>query len=861
MRQKRVLPCRQGRRETRPVADPRRRTAVATGQGPTFGRLLRRHRRNQGLTQEELAERSGLSVRAISDLEREVEHSPRRDTVQLLMEALELAPGERAVFEAAARALIRQVRGEQETDLISAQVTRLSLHVLPTTNLPLQPTAFIGREREVLAVVELLQRGDVRLLSLTGPGGVGKTRLALEAANRIVDAFADGAFLVPLAAVGDPELVASAIAATLRVKEAAGEPLGDTLKSFLRRKQMLLILDNFEHLQQAALLVSDLLASCGSLKILLTSRAALRLAAEHLFPVPPLDVPQPGSRPDLRSLAAYDAVALFVQRAEAVKPGFALTPENAAAVAEICRRLDGLPLAIELAAARMQSFTVQVLLDRLSSRLDLLTRGPRDAPARQRTLRATLDWSYSLLDASEQALFGYLAVFAGGCDLEAAQAICLPEYAPSSALELVSALLEKSLLQQEEGRELRYTMLETIREYALVRLEASGADEAVRERHASYYLSLAEKAESGLIGVDQIAWLDRLEREHGNLRAALTWVLDRGQIEAGLRIGGAIWRFWWFHGHLAEGRRWLEALLSRAGAVPLPVLAKALYAVANLVQWQGDFPAALTLHEKSLELARQVGTGQAISASLSSLGLVASEQGDYARARVLLEESLTLARELGDTDGMARTLHNLGWTASEQGQWQEAAARLEEGLTLSRELGDKWRMARTLAGLGWVASRRGSTAQAVEALEEALVLYHEIGDRSGIGRVLMVLGITAQEQRSYGRALELEREALRLLDETGDKQGIGWCLEALAALADAQGQAHQGARLLGAVEALYEEIGASPLSTSRLVTARPPDNSSRAIAWQKGRAMSLDRAIALALGQDGVRATEAVVPH
>src|SRR5215208_2755382 len=470
-------------------------------------------------------------------------------------------------------------------------------------NLPAQPTALVGRERELEEVLALVRNPAVRLLTLTGPGGTGKTRLGLQAAAELTDEFEDGVFFVALAAISDPVLVAPMIARTLGLTESGNQPPEDLLKGYLRHRQVLLLLDNFEQVLGAGSLLDTLLSAASGLKVLATSRTPLRLYGEHEFPVPPLSLPDPESLPPVELLTRYEAVRLFVERAMALRPDFSLTEENAPAVVEICARLDGLPLAIELAAARTKLLPPQALLSRLGNRLKLLTGGARNPPERQRTLRNAIEWSHDMLDEGEKTLFARLAVFSGGSTLEAIEVVCDAEGdLPVDALEGVSSLLDKSLLGREEAsdEQSRFVMLETIHEYAREKLRESGEAEELGRAHAQYYLALAEEAE--LVGPEQAWWLERLEAEHDNLRAALNRSLEAGDSGTALRIGGAVWRFWYVRGHFSEGRRWLASGLSGGEMAPVGVRARALLGLGELALWQGDYTRAAEDLEASLTL-------------------------------------------------------------------------------------------------------------------------------------------------------------------------------------------------------------------------------------------------------------------
>jgi predicted ATPase/class 3 adenylate cyclase len=483
-------------------------------------------------------------------------------------------------------------------------------------NLPIQPTPLVGREKEVAEVCLRLSRPEVRLLTLTGAGGTGKTRLGLQVAAELTDEFEDGVFFVSLAAISDPELVVPDVAGTLGVKETGGQPLLKSLEYYLREKHILLVLDNFEQVLEAAPMVSELLSAAPNLKVLATSRISLGLYGEYEYSVPPLDLPDLERAPSVERLSQYEAVRLFVERAQAAKADFSVTNENAPAVAEICHRLDGLPLAIELAAARIKLLTPQAMLARLGNRLKLLTGGARDLPERQRTLRGTIRWSYELLEEGEKVLFARLAVFSGGGTLEAIEAICDAEGdLPVDVLDGVSSLVDKSLLRQEEeeGGEPRFVMLETIYEYAREKLENSGEAETIKRAHAEYFLALAEKAEPKLTTAEQGAWLERLETEHDNLRAALSWSLGRKDQELALRLGGALWRFWFLRSHLSEGLQWLGEVLSLRGGFTA-LRAKALNGAGDLVWSQGNYDRAKELYEESLALSRQLGDKRGIAA-------------------------------------------------------------------------------------------------------------------------------------------------------------------------------------------------------------------------------------------------------
>jgi predicted ATPase/class 3 adenylate cyclase/DNA-binding CsgD family transcriptional regulator len=768
-------------------------------------------------------------------------------------------------------------------------------------NLPDQLTPLIGREKEVAAVQHLLQREDMRLVTLTGPGGTGKTRLGLQVAAELSDLFPDGVYFVNLAPISDPALVVPTLAQTLDVKEVAGQPLLELLKSSLHLKHLLLLLDNFEQVVLAALQVAELLAACPKLKTLVTSRMALHVRAEQEFAVPPLTVPDPKHLPDLVVLSQYEAVALFIQRARAVKSDFQVTNATAPAVAEICVRLDGLPLAIELAAARSKVLPPQALLARLGQRLAVLTSGAKDVPARQQTLRNTIEWSYQLLDAEGQLLFRRLSVFVGGCTLEAAEAVCADLGDGDGAgpiLDGVASLIDKSLVQptaQKEG-ELRLVMLETIREYGLECLNARTEMEVTRQAHADYYLALAEDTEPELGGPQQAVWLERLEREHENLRAALQWSLEPGEDghrrEMALRLGGALRRFWIVHGHWSEGRTFLERALAESKGVPASVLVQALITAANLANMQADNDRAEALAEKSRALCQELGNRRGIALSLRLLAVVAARRGNLAAERMLNEEALALFREVGDKEGAAWSLYNLGWLAINQGEYAKGHTLLEESLALHRELGNKWGIAISLSALASaLVDSQGDPAAIRALLEESLALSREVGDKQGIETCFLVSGQLALSQGDIATARSLAEKSLVINREIGNKEDISeslfllarvearqgnnvaaralyeqslaiaiegnskWdidlVLEGLAGVVAAQGEPAWAARLYGASEA-FRDANSIPIvpvyraeyERSVATTRAQLGEQAFAAAWAEGRTMTPEQALA-----------------
>ncbi len=752
-----------------------------------FGHYLRHYRIAAGLTQEALAERAGVGLRSLQHLERG-ETRPQRDTAHRLALALALSADQRNAFEV----LVQPVPRRRAPDGDNAGATSSVPH-----NLPAYLTSFVGREREMAEITHLL--GSARLLTLMGVGGCGKTRLAVQVATGLLDTFAQGVYVIQLAPLNDPALVAMTVAGALGLREAGEQQLLDTVLGYLRDKDVLLVLDNFEQVVEAAPLVVTLLEGAPRLKVVVTSRTLLRVSGEREFVVPPLRLPARHHLTARDRLLQYDAVALFVQRAQIAKAGFAVTDEMAPIVAEICRRLDGLPLAIELAAARIKLLPPRALLTRLESRLTVLTGGARDLPARQQTLRGTIDWSYDLLGPGEQALFAWLSVFVGGCTLEAVEDVCARAGGvPGDVLDGMTALVDSSLLRQEDPArgEPRFFLLETIREYAHERLAQSGAEGTLRAAHAAYFLTLVERAEPDLMGPRQDDWLARLDQEHDNLRAALRWAHESNRQQVGLRIAAVVWRFWNIRGHHSEGRSWLEGLLAwqetqEASVAPAVVRAKALNGAGRLATQQGDNMRATVLIEKSLALWRELDDTQGIADTLDNLGDLSYMQGDYARSTVLHEESLALYRALGDTQGIASLLTELGMGAYTQGAYARATMLNEESLALHRKLDNMGGISGSLNGLGMIADDQGDYARATMLFEEGLTLQRELGNSPIVATLLTRLGLVAQHQGHYARATMLHEESLALQREWGYTWGIANALNNLGMLAQEQADSAQ----------------------------------------------------------------------
>ncbi|MGH2621816.1 MAG: protein kinase domain-containing protein [Anaerolineales bacterium] len=815
------------------------------------------------------------------------------------------------------------------------------------SNLPVPLSSFVGRERELDQLKRSLNTS--RLVTLIGAGGCGKTRLAIQMALQLVAEFPDGVWLVELGALSDSNLVAQTVAAALGLADEADRPI-DRLSDYLRTKNLLLLLDNCEHLIAAcAELAEALLQACPTLRVLATSREALGIAGESTLAVPPLAVPDPGALvlddADLPSvMLPYEGVRLFMERAVAIHPEFRLTNANAQAVAQICHRLDGIPLAIELAVARVKALSVEQIAARLDDRFLLLTGGSRTALPRHQTLQALIDWSYDLLAEPERALLRRLSVFAGGWTLEASEGVCAWNgIEAAEVLDLLTRLVDRSLvLVERRNGEARYRMLDTIRQYARVKILEAGEAEQIRVRHLGFFLGLAEEAEPELRGLEQPDWLSRLGAEYDNLRVALDWSQGSGESETGLRLAGALFRYWLLRGQVDEGRHWLEGTMSRAdptrrtqarakalrGAGFLAVghgdlvagrsraeeslaisrelgdpegIADSLHGLGRAAYFQGDYLAARSLFEESLATSRmanypwgsaqalyrlgmvsliqgdylkarpcfeqsvaifrQLGDQWSLSYSLSALGEEAFRRGDYPEARSVMEESLAVFRKLGSKSGIAMALSELGWLALSQGDYLAARARLEESLALRQDMGYRVGVAIALNLLGDVALHQGNYPQAKELIDRGLNLRKEMGNKSGIAWSLQNLGHLAQRQGEFEQAAALFEESLTLFTELGNKMGVAECLEGLGSVAvgsrQSTGNGHRperAAQLFGAAEAL-REAASTPLPPYRrtdydrdLAAAQSQlDEAGFAAAWEAGRSMTMERAVAYAL--------------
>jgi len=679
-------------------------------------------------------------------------------------------------------------------------------------NLPLELSSFVGRQEEVAEVGKLLEGN--RLLTLTGSGGCGKTRLALAAAGDAVGRFGDGVWLVELAPVADPALVGRVVASALGVRGRPGRPMADTLAEHIGIGKVLLVLDNCEHLVGAcAGIAESLLRSCPGLRVLATSREALGVVGEVARPVPPLSLPDLRRLPDVGGLALYGAARLFVERASAVSPTFALTERNAASVARVCYRLDGIPLAIELAAARTKVLTVEEISARLDDCFELLVAGGRTAMPRHKTLQATMDWSHDLLSGPERALFRRLSVFADGFSLDAAESVCAEDdLGRGGVLELLSHLVDKSLvIAREAGGEARYRLLETVRQYGQEKLHRSEDEAEVRRRHAAFFVGLAEWVEPKLSGPEQVDGLDRLERENGNFRVVMGWALAEGEAGTVARLGWALRRFWLLHGHQAEGRRWMEALLER-DAPPTSRSRVALVA-ALMSHAQGDYRACERYAPEALAVSRQVGDEPCAAYALTLLGLSEMRRGDVERATVRFEESLPLLRRSGE----------------------------EQTVPL------------VLVWLGNVSLVGGDRPRAARMFEEALALARQRGDRLGTNIALYSLAQIALSEANHEKAESMLEEGLASSRQMGDQANLSYFLEGLAVVAGARGEARRSARMLGAAQGSMEEAGATvynyympdrALYERTLAAARAQlDEAAWAAAWEEGRAMTAEQAV------------------
>jgi predicted ATPase len=846
----------------------------------SFGDLVHQFRLAAGLTQEELASRANISVRAISDLERAKRRRPQRETMRLLADALNLNEDERERFEAAARTRY--------------PTPHLVPRESPPSNLPLPITPLVGREEDLAAVLALLSRPATRLVTIMGAGGVGKTRLALDIASAALASWPDGVFFIPLATIRDPELVLTTIARTFGIAERGTQGLRASLVTHLKDKRLLLVIDNFEHVITAAVHVADLLGACSGVTVLATSRAALHLRGEQEYHLRPLPLPDLRETDDLAGMRRSPAVELFMQRATAINPDLTLEPANASAIAQICARLDGLPLALELAAARTRVLQPAELLARLEHRFSVLTDGASDLPTRQRTMRHTIDWSYDLLPPDEQSLFRSLAVFADGCTLEAAEALVTAlRGEPVNLLSGLASLADKSLLHVEaRGGVTRFTMLETLREYGLVRLTASDEIETARRAHATYFLTLTTATDFNAVGEAHARWLARMDAEHDNLRVALTWAREQGGAEIGLRLAAALWEFWFMRGFFREGRAWLETMvaLDQAHTTPAEIRGTALRGIATLALRQSDLAAATAIAEQSLACFREVADERGMAGALNILGSAAFERSDYESAFTHYSRSLALARDSGNPRSIAAALHNLGRTTRFRGDYERAAQYYRESETIDREMGAIDQLARVLGNQGHMARDCGDLASARPLIEKSLALYLQMGEKRGTGIALaqmamiacdtgdpetargyaersmairreindrwgtaqsyVVFGDIARATNDRGQAWTCYREGLLTYTRIRNRIGVAECLERLAAHVAAQQAWPLAARYFGAASTIRDRIHAPVLPIDRPLLERAIADTRAALgedawaaAYDAGRTLDIEAVV------------------
>lgn len=725
-------------------------------------------------------------------------------------------------------------------------------------NLPQQLTSFVGRRREMAEVRRLLS--STRLLTLTGAGGCGKTRLALQVASKLLKEYRDGVWFVDLASLSDPSLVPQAVASALSVREQQGRTLSETLADYLKPRKLLLILDNCEHLVQACASLTDtLLRTCSDLRVLVTSRQSLSVAGETIWRVPSLSVPDHQQNLPVRTLKQYDAVQLFTRRAMLKRESFLVTPENAPAVAQLCCQLEGIPLAIELAAARMNILSLEEIVERLDSRLRLLVSGDQQAPSRHRTLHATIDWSYNLLTNLEQSLLRSLSVFTGGSSLQAIEDVWAGEIDEYEVLDILSGLDDKSLVIREEhaGRS-RYRLLETVSQYAWGKAVATHELDLLRTRHRDWCLRLAEQAEPELQGSQQLVWLERLEIERDNLRAALGRADENdnsSEVEATIKLAGALWYFWSIRGYLDEGLHWLNRALHKSTSAKPEARAKILVGTAWLAIGQSDYSTGKKLLEESLSLYRQAAYKPGIAISLRGLARTTFEQGDYESAQTLLEEALQHYRELKDKRGLGVVTGRLGYVVGQQGDFERASLLLREGLAISKELGNRADIANALINLGEVARSKGDYDVARPLYEEALAIDRETKRTSGVAVSLANLGSLALWQGEYDKAEAHLKESLGLLIQLGGEQlSIAQCLTGLAGVCCSDGQMEDAARLLGAADNILTAGCMHPNIADRqnrdqvanLISAKL-DEATYARAWTTGQILSVEEAAKVAL--------------
>jgi predicted ATPase/transcriptional regulator with XRE-family HTH domain len=782
----------------------------------SFGQWLKRQRNGRGLTQEQLAHQIGCAAITLRKIEAE-ERRPSVQIIERLAEIFNIPPNEQKRFLRYARGELKYAMQDriEETPWQATASTR--------TNLPAGVTALIGRESELIEIRAYLMRAEVRLVTLIGPPGIGKTRLGIEAAGQSLSDFPDGVFFVALAPLDDPSLIAFTTLQALGYVESKKLPADKQLLEGIGDKRMLIVLDNCEHLvQEAATFAAGFLSACPRLKIITTSRESLHILGEWLYTVPPLELPDRNSPMDVESAAQYPALTLFTERARAVQSDFALTAENIKTVSTICAQLDGLPLVIELIAAQLRLLSPQSLLERLNDRFILSAEGMRNASARQISLSQAIGWSYDSLTPDEQKLFAYLSVFSRRFTLPVAESIFSRHFAVKSVSDLIASLLDKSLLQRssDSRSEVRLTMLVTIHHFALERLRQMSEEIEIRNSHLAYFLDLAGQTDKEIHGPNQLEWINRAENELDNFRAAIGWALESQDADAGLRIASKLSFFCIVRGYLRDGIGWLEKTLAQSRGASAASKAEAL-------RWLGGM-----------------------------LGF--DSRDDYDRSSLLLEESLILYRELEDRKGIAWALNSLGINALNRNEYTKATKLLGESLALRQELGDPWSIAQTLGNFASLAMQQGDYVNAKKYSEESLALFQRTGDPRGIARQLMELGDFARREGDFVRATTLLTQALSQLWQIRDQWSLTFVLDNLASLANAQGNPERSARLFGAAEYLREAIGMPLQALDRAEyeqnvgsVRKNLDEMTFAKAWAEGRIMTLEQVFAYALENHG----------
>ncbi|MEO5952995.1 MAG: tetratricopeptide repeat protein [Chloroflexia bacterium] len=823
----------------------------------TFGQWLKQRRHELDLTQDAIADSVGCSTDTIYKIEAGLRR-PSRQVAELLAGCLQVSPNERPAFVKWARgASIEQPsvaveKGTSDGFLVGSASTMRS------NTLPVAPTHLIGREQEIARLRELLWHNKTRILTLVGPPGIGKTRLAQELAATLQDDFKDGMAYIPLASVLDPELLPATLAAGLGIKESSKHSLIETLQDTLRDKQLLLVLDNFEQIAEAAGVVTSLLSVAPQLKVLVTSRTPLHLRGEKLLSVPPLALPDLQHMPAYNELAEIEAVALFVERAQDAQNNFELTSENAALVAAICNQLDGIPLAIELAAAKIRLLSLPQLLARLEHRLSILTGGPRDAPMHQQTLRQSIESSYMLMNSDGQKLFRQLGIFLGPFTLEAAEEVT------DTDIEGMEAILDQSLLRRQadgvmvgDGEAL-FSMLSSIREYAREKLDAQGETDSTALKHTRYYLKLVLAAEPELSTANQKLWVNRLAASYADIRAAFNWSLKNGEIALALHMAGTLWRYWYVTGEFSDGRRWLELALGCGSDQPPEMRALVLHGIGTLAERQNDLAAAESYLLESIAIRQHSGNKHALANTLNSIGTVYYSQGSAEKAETAYRQALALHEELGEKEDMARIQGNLAMVYYSRGEYERASAILEETLAMRRELRFQVHIASALNNLALLMLLLGDYERSLTYSEDAVALDFELGDQMGRAFSLGNLGHAARRLGQYERAQSALAESFLLFTNMGDKRNQAASLLRLAAVAVWSGKPARAARLYGVAEAVREavdiEVDTAELADYQESLALTRDKLSQVelnAAWSVGRAMKSDEARALALdGED-----------